>query len=104
MTKSELIQVVAERLPHLPRKDVEAAIKAVFSGMTETLSNEERIEIRGFGSFTVRVRRSREGRNPKTGERVMVPTRRSALFAAGKELRERINGREDVQKAGGEAA
>jgi integration host factor subunit beta len=92
LTKSELIELVADRVPHIAKKDVETAINSVFDSMIDALRQEERIEIRGFGSFVVRKRTAREGRNPKTGERVLVPTKRMPFFTVGKELKERVNG------------
>lgn len=91
MTKSQLIETVAASLPHIQKRDVETAVNALFSGMVDAMKRDERIEIRGFGAFSIRRRDAREGRNPKTGQRVVVPTRRSPAFAAGKELRARIN-------------
>ena len=104
MTKSQLIEAVSARVPHVHKKDVEAAVNAVFDSMIEALDREERIEIRGFGSFIVRRRGARQGRNPKTGEQVIVPTRRSPFFAVGKELRERINAVEKLVASDEEAA
>ena len=92
MTKSQLIEAVARQAPHLSKKDVEAVVNLIFASIRKALQRGDRVEIRGFGSFTVRERRAREGRNPKTGERVMVPTRRAPFFTVGKELRDRVNG------------
>lgn len=91
MTKSQLIDRIAERAPQVPRRDVEAIVNAVFEQMTEALKAERRIELRGFGVFGVRVREAHAGRNPKTGESVQVPARRNAFFTPGKELRDRLN-------------
>jgi integration host factor subunit beta len=91
MTKSQLIDRIAERAPHVPRRDVEAIVNAVFEQMTDALKAERRIELRGFGVFGVRVREAHAGRNPKTGESVQVPARRNAFFTPGKELRDRLN-------------
>ncbi len=91
MTRSELIERIVERAPHVPRREVEAIVHAVFDEMSQALVAGKRIELRGFGVFAVRTRRARTGRNPKTGERVLVPTRRTLSFSAGKELRERLN-------------
>ena len=91
MTKSELIDVISEKLPTLSKKDVSDAVNKVFDAMTEALSRNDRIEIRGFGSFTVKHRQSRDGRNPKTGEPVKVPEKRIPFFTVGKELRDKIN-------------
>lgn len=91
MTKSELIDVISEKLPSLSKKDVSDAVNNVFDAMTDALSKNDRIEIRGFGSFTVKHRHSRDGRNPKTGEPVKVPEKRIPFFTVGKELRDKIN-------------
>lgn len=91
MTRSELIERIVERAPHVPRREVEAIVHAVFEQMAQALIAGGRIELRGFGVFAVRTRRARTGRNPKTGQRVSVPARRTLSFAAGKELRERLN-------------
>lgn len=91
MTKSELVEHIAGRLPHLPRQKLERMVNAVFDAMVTALQREERIEIRGFGSFSVRVREAREARNPRTGEKVQVPRRLTPTFTAGKELRDRLN-------------
>lgn len=90
MTKSQLIEaIVAAR--GLPRKAVETAVNTIFDEMVEALRKEERIEIRGFGNFTVRRYKQYTGRNPKTGDRVDVPQKLMPFFKVGKELRERIN-------------
>ena len=73
MTKSGLIEKVAELTPHVSKKDTEIVVNTIFDAMTEALRQGERIEIRGFGSFQVKVREAREGRNPKTGEEVQIP-------------------------------
>ncbi|NMO23714.1 integration host factor subunit beta, partial [Pyxidicoccus fallax] len=91
MTRSELIERIAARAPHVPRREVEAIVHAVFDCMCQALVAGKRIELRGFGVFSVRTRRARTGRNPKTGQSVAVPERRTLSFAAGKELRERLN-------------
>ena len=91
MTKSELVRFVANRLPELMRKDVEIIVDTVFDSMLECLARGERIEICGFGSFAAKDRPAREGRNPKTGETVHVPEKRTPRFKAGKELFGRIN-------------
>lgn len=97
MTKSELVEQLSNRLKHLPHKEVEVVIDTVFDKMTDALSRGDRIEIRGFGSFEVRVRDPRQGRNPKTGASVYVETRKVPFFKVGKELRERINGNGEVK-------
>jgi len=91
MTKSELIARLAERYPQLVAKDAEFAVKTILDAMSKTLSEGRRIEIRGFGSFALSLRPPRVGRNPKSGERVMVPAKRVPHFKPGKELRERVD-------------
>lgn len=91
MNKSDLVNVVAEKLPNLTVKDVEAIVNIIFDGMTESLSKSDRIEIRGFGSFEIRERRARKGRNPKTGESVDLGVRKVPFFKVGKELKELVN-------------
>ncbi len=91
MNKSDLVESLSERLKNLSRKEVDLIIDTIFDKMTEALSNGSRIEIRGFGSFEVRTRQARQGRNPKTGDKVFVTTRRVPFFKVGKELKEKIN-------------
>lgn len=91
MTKSELIERLADKLNHLAAKDVEEAIKEILEMMANTLSKGERIEIRGFGSFSLHYRAPRVGRNPKTGESVDLDGKYVPHFKPGKELRERVN-------------
>jgi len=91
VTKSQLIETIADRVPHVPRRAVEAIVNAVWDTMVDALREGQRIEIRGFGSFAVKRRRPREARNPKTGQKVSVPQRRSLSFTVGKELRDRLN-------------
>lgn len=91
MNKSVLINRIAERLSSLSYRDVEVIVNQIFDSMTDSLSSGERIEIRGFGSFEVRVRRPRLGRNPKTGQKVKVGERRVPFFKVGKGLKERVN-------------
>jgi len=93
VTKSELIDRVTRRVEGHSRARVEGAVNAIFAAMTESLLSDERIEIRGFGSFVVRQRRPRMGRNPKTGAAVAIPARRTPFFTVGKELRERVDQR-----------
>ncbi len=92
MTKSELINKVADQFQHLTNKDAEIIVNAIFGGMVDTLTKGDRIEIRGFGSFSVRHRQERQGRNPKTGEVVLVPAKGMPFFKVGKDLSEKING------------
>ena len=91
VTKSELIEVLARKQPHLPLKDVELAVRCVVDHLSDTLASGERIEIRGFGSFSLSERAPRVGRNPKSGEQVLVPGKQVPHFKAGKELRERVD-------------
>jgi len=91
MTKSQLIERLADRARHIPSKEVEVAIKELLEQMAQTLQRGERIEIRGFGSFSLHFRAPREGRNPKTGETVKLDGKYVPHFKPGKELRERVN-------------
>jgi len=91
VTKSDLIERVAARVPHISKKDTELVVNTIFDGMTEALKVSDRIEIRGFGSFQVKIREAREGRNPKTGAEVKIPAKRTPFFKVGKELKERID-------------
>lgn len=91
MNKSDLINYIGVKLPNLAGKDIEVIVNTIFDSMTRSLSQGDRIEIRGFGSFEVRTRKPRQGRNPKTGEKVSVGTRRVPFFKVGKELKERVN-------------
>ena len=91
MTKRDLIDEIVKLYPAYSRRDAEVIVNAVFDSMTEALCNGERIEIRGFGSFVVKDRRAREGRNPKTGEIVAVAAKRVPFFKVGKELKQRVD-------------
>lgn len=91
MTKSELIARLAARYPQLVAKDADYAVKTILDAMAQSLAEGHRIEIRGFGSFSLSRRPPRIGRNPKSGERVLVPEKRVPHFKAGKELRERVD-------------
>ncbi len=91
MTKSELIEVLARKQNHLKDKDVELAVKSLLEQMSHALAMGERIEIRGFGSFSLHFRPPRLGRNPKTGDSVALPGKYVPHFKPGKELRERVN-------------
>ncbi|MCZ2720094.1 integration host factor subunit beta [Marinomonas sp. 15G1-11] len=91
MTKSELIELLIDQQSHLPVKDVELAVKAILEHMSESLADGERIEIRGFGSFSLHYRAPRIGRNPKTGESVELDAKYVPHFKPGKELRELVN-------------
>ena len=90
MTKSQLVDLAADEMGQ-PRKAIETAVNTIFNSMAEALINGERIEVRGFGNFTVREYRPYNGRNPKTGVTVSVPAKRMPFFKVGKELRDRIN-------------
>jgi len=91
MTKRELIEKLADQIKDLSLKDAEIIVNTVFDTMTDALASGDRIEIRGFGSFQVKERRSREGRNPRTGEKVAVESKRVPFFKVGKELKERAD-------------
>ena len=91
MTKSELIDLLSADQNQLGYRDVELAVKVILESLTSALSSGERIEVRGFGSFTLHHRRARVGRNPKTGNSVTVPDKHVPHFKPGKELRERVN-------------
>ncbi|MEN9775985.1 MAG: hypothetical protein RL322_3055 [Pseudomonadota bacterium] len=91
MTRSELIERLAEQFPQLVAKDAEFAVRTILEAMARTLAAGQRIEVRGFGSFAVSYRPPRVGRNPKSGEKVMVPGKRVPHFKAGKDLRERVD-------------
>ncbi|MEE9355472.1 MAG: integration host factor subunit beta [Methylococcaceae bacterium] len=91
MTKSELIEALSKSQSHLAYKDVELAVKCIIDQMIQSLSTGERIEIRGFGSFSLHHREPRIGRNPKTGETVALSSKHVPHFKPGKELRDRVN-------------
>lgn len=91
MIKSELIQLIAQKNPHLYHRDVERIINTVFDRITEALADGDRVELRGFGAFSVKERQARQGRNPRTGSAVDVGAKRVPFFKTGKELRERLN-------------
>ncbi len=91
MTKSELIEALAEKQDYLVYKDVELSVKMLLEQMSQSLANGDRIEIRGFGSFSLHFRPPRKGRNPKTGDPVELPGKHVPHFKPGKELRERVN-------------
>lgn len=91
MIKSELIQRIAQENPHLFQRDVERIINTVFGEIGAALSRGDRVELRGFGAFSVKERQARIGRNPRTGESVSVDAKRVPFFKTGKELRERLN-------------
>ncbi|MDP8221987.1 MAG: integration host factor subunit beta [Candidatus Lernaella stagnicola] len=91
MTKSDLIAAVAEKIPGKRKKDAEVIINTIFDSMTDALRQGERIEIRGFGSFHLRERKNRVGRNPKTATKVHVPAKKVPFFKAGKELKKLVD-------------
>jgi len=91
MTKSELIEAVASKVTNFSRKDIEVIVDTVFESMTDSLAKEEKVEIRGFGSFKIKHRDGRQGRNPKSGENIFIEPKKVPFFKAGKEIRERVN-------------
>jgi integration host factor subunit beta len=91
MTKSELTRRLATKQPHLGERDIELAVNLMVGQMTEAVARGERVEIRGFGSFSLHVRAPRIGRNPRTGESVQVTRKCVPHFKPGKEMRERVN-------------
>ena len=92
VTKSELIEELANRFRQYPHRDIEQSVKALIEYMSKTLSSGDRIEIRGFGSFSLHYRPPRVGRNPKTGAAVPLESKYVPYFRPGKELRDRVNG------------
>ncbi len=90
MTKADLVETVA-REAEMTKKDAEKLVEIIFDTIIETLNNGEKIELRGFGSFRLRERNARQGRNPKTGETVDIPAKRVAYFKPGKDLKEIVN-------------
>jgi integration host factor subunit beta len=99
MTKSELIEILSRRQGHLKADDVDLAVKNLLEMMSNALTEGERIEIRGFGSFSLHFRPPRLGRNPKTGDSVALPGKHVPHFKPGKELRDRVNGGNDTADA-----
>lgn len=91
MKKSELIQKLSKRFPHLYQRDVELLVNTVLGEIANTLVDGRRVELRGFGAFSIRTREARKARNPKTGREVQIGERSAIYFRTGKELRERIN-------------
>jgi integration host factor subunit beta len=92
MIKSELVVRLAQRYPHLFHRDVERIVSTVLDEVADALADGKRVELRGFGVFSIKVRSSRTGRNPRTGQPVNVGEKRAPFFRTGKELRERLNG------------
>jgi integration host factor subunit beta len=99
MTKSELILRIGELNPHLYHRDVERIVTTIFDEITSALAKRERVELRGFGAFSVKLREARRGRNPRTGETVSVEEKAVPFFKTGKELRERLNRRSEAPQA-----
>jgi integration host factor subunit beta len=91
MTKAQLIERVSEQTPALTKHQTEVVVNAIFNSIKDALSKGDKIEIRGFGSFRLRHRRMRDGRNPKTGASVSVPAKKVPFFKAGKELKELVD-------------
>ena len=92
MIRSELIQTIADDNPHLFQRDVERIVNAIFEEITNAMARGERVELRGFGAFSVKQRDARVGRNPRTGEAVNVVAKSVPFFKTGKLLRDRLNG------------
>lgn len=90
MTKAELVDNVADKV-NLTKKQTEVIVNILFNSITEALSDGDKVELRGFGSFRIRARNPREGRNPKTGDTVHIPAKKVPFFKAGKELREMVD-------------
>ncbi len=101
MTKAELVEKVANQI-NLTKKQTEVVVNTVFSSITDSLAEGKKVELRGFGSFRIRQRNARVGRNPKSGQKVDVPSKKVPFFKAGKELRELVDERE-AQEAAQEA-
>ena len=100
MTKAELVEKVANQI-NLTKKQTEVVVNTVFSSITDSLADGKKVELRGFGSFRIRQRNARVGRNPKSGQKVDVPSKKVPFFKAGKELRELVDERE-AEEAGRE--
>ncbi|WP_420861000.1 integration host factor subunit beta [Algirhabdus cladophorae] len=94
MIRSELIQKIADENPHLYQRDVEKIVNTIFDEITNAMSEGDRVELRGFGAFSVKKRDARTGRNPRTGEAVSVDEKHVPFFKTGKLLRDRLNGAE----------
>ncbi len=93
MIRSELIQKIADENPHLYQRDVERIVNTIFDEITDAMAGGDRVELRGFGAFSVKKRDSRVGRNPRTGESVKVEEKHVPFFKTGKLLRDRLNGK-----------
>ena len=97
MTKAELVERVANQI-NLTKKQTEVVVNTVFSSITESLSEGKKVELRGFGSFRIRQRNARIGRNPKSGQKVEVPSKKVPFFKAGKELRQLVDNHAKVEE------
>ena len=93
MIRSELVQIIADQNPHHFQRDVERIVNTVFDEITNAMANGDRVELRGFGAFSVKKRDARVGRNPRTGEAVSVDKKKVPFFKTGKLLRDRLNGK-----------
>ena len=102
MTKAELVEKVANQI-NLTKKQTEVVVNTVFSSITDSLAEGKKVELRGFGSFRIRQRNARVGRNPKSGQKVDVPSKKVPFFKAGKELRGLVDEREAQEEAAREA-
>ena len=91
MTKSKLVEKISENLTSITKKDIKIIVDVIFDGMIDSLKKGERIEIRGFGSFKVKERKARNGRNPKTGIIVNIPEKKAIFFKPGKELKKKVD-------------
>ncbi|WP_412057247.1 integration host factor subunit beta [Bartonella sp. DGB2] len=91
MIKSELVQIIAQRNPHLFQRDIEKIVNTIFNEISSALAKGNRVELRGFGTFSIKNRPARDGRNPRTGEIVSVEEKWVPFFKTGKELRDRLN-------------
>lgn len=96
MIKSELVQRLADKHPNLFHRDIEKIVSVVFDGISDALVRGDRVELRGFGAFSVKHRPARVGRNPRSGEPVTIDEKYAPFFKAGKELRDRLNGEDKV--------
>ncbi len=96
MIKSELVQRLADKHPNLFHRDIEKIVSVVFDGISDALVRGDRVELRGFGAFSVKHRPARVGRNPRSGEPVTIDEKYAPFFKAGKELRDRLNGENKV--------